>query len=169
MNVEDFRLLYDYNSWANLRTLDSCAALSEEQFTRDLKSSFASVRDTLVHIAFAEWIWLERWHGRAPAAFPNAADYPDLESVRRRFSELDRNLVDYTASLTGDDLQRVVSFKRISGEALAQPLADLLHQVANHGTYHRGQIATMLRQLGAKPVSTDLLIFYRDRPAAPAA
>ncbi len=169
MNVEDFRLLYNYNSWANERTLDSCAALSEEQFTRDLKSSFNSVRDTLVHIVSAEWIWLERWHGRTPTAFPNPLDYPDLESVRRRFGEIDRNLIDYTASLTGDDLQRVVSFKRVTGEAFAQPLWQLLHQVANHGTYHRGQIATMLRQLGAKPASTDLLIFFRDRSTAPAA
>ena len=169
MNVEDFQLLYDYNSWANLRTLDSCVQLSGEQFTRDLKSSFTSVRDTLVHIVSAEWIWLERWHGRAPTAFPNPHDYPDLDSVRRRFSEIDRNLVDYTASLTGDDLQRVVSFKRVTGEAFAQPLWQFLHQVANHGTYHRGQIATMLRQLGAKATSTDLLIFYRERQAAPAA
>lgn len=169
MNVEDFRLLYDYNAWANRHTLDSCNSLSEEQFTRDLKSSFPSVRDTLVHIVSAEWIWLERWHGRAPAALPIAADYPNLESVRRRFSEMDRNLVDYTASLKADDLQRVISFKRITGEVLSQPLWRLLHQVSNHGTYHRGQIATMLRQLGAKPVSTDLLIFYRDLPSAPAA
>jgi len=169
MNVADFKLLYDYNSWANLRTLDSCAPLAAEQFTRDLGSSFKSARDTLVHIVSAEWIWLERWHGRAPAAFPNAADYPDLESVRRRFAEIDRNLVDYIASLNAEDLQRIVSFKRMTGEAFALPLAQLLHQVANHGTYHRGQIATMLRQLGAKPASTDLMMFYRDRPAAPAA
>jgi uncharacterized damage-inducible protein DinB len=63
----------------------------------------------------------------------------------------------------------VVPFKRVTGEAFAQPLWQLLHQVANHGTYHRGQIATMLRQLGAKATSTDLLIFYRERQAAPAA
>ncbi|MGC2725748.1 MAG: DinB family protein, partial [Candidatus Acidiferrales bacterium] len=66
MNVEDFRLLYDYNAWADHRTLDACAALSSEQFTRDLASSFRSVRDTLLHIMQVEWLWLERWHGRSP-------------------------------------------------------------------------------------------------------
>jgi uncharacterized damage-inducible protein DinB len=169
MNVEDFQLLYSYNAWANERTLDACISLSPEQFTRDLKSSFNSVRDTLVHIVSAEWIWLERWHGRAPTAFPNPLDYPDLESVQRRFGEIDRNLVDYAASLTGDDLQRVVSFKRATGEAFAVPLWQLLQHVANHSTYHRGQVATMLRQLGSKSASTDLSIFYRDRSTAPAA
>src|ERR1700689_319147 len=104
MNVDDFRLIYDYNSWANQRTLDSCDALGEEQFTRDLKSSFNSVRDTLVHIVAAEWIWLERWHGRAPTAFPDAADFPSLESVRHRWATIDRNLLDFVASLTLEDL-----------------------------------------------------------------
>ena len=164
MNLEDCRLLYDYNSWANGRVLEACSALNEEQFTRDLKSSFSSVRDTLVHVSSAEWIWLERWHGRAPTAFPNAADFPSLESVRHRWATIDRNLVDFVASLTLEDLNRVISFKRISGEAHAQPLWQLLQHVANHSTYHRGQVAGMVRQLGGKPIATDLAIFFREHP-----
>jgi uncharacterized damage-inducible protein DinB len=64
MDLNDVRRLYDYNTWANHRTLESCAALTDEQFTRNLGSSFPSVRDTLVHLFQVEWIWLERWHGR---------------------------------------------------------------------------------------------------------
>lgn len=165
MNIEDFRTLYDYNSWANHRTLDTCAALAPEQFTRDLGSSFRSVRDTLVHILGAEWIWLERWHGRTPAGLPTAADFPDLESVRRRAAEIDRNLVDYVASLTQDDVQRVIELKTLAGTPYAQPLAQCLQHLANHSTYHRGQVTTLLRQLGAKAVSTDLITFYRERAA----
>jgi len=165
MNVDDFRLLYDFNAWANRRTLDACAPLTPEQFTRDLGSSFASVRDTLAHIYGAEWIWFERWHGRTPAALPSAADFPDFESVQRRLTDMDRNLVDYVASLTQDDLQRVVQFRTLAGVMYAQPLGPCLQHVANHGTYHRGQIATMLRQLGSKATSTDLIAFYRERAA----
>jgi uncharacterized damage-inducible protein DinB len=165
MNVEDFRLLYDFNSWANHRTIEACAALTPEQFTRDLRSSFGSVRDTLAHTYGAEWIWLERWHGRVPTAFPSAADFPDIETVRRRFIEIDRNLVDYAASLTADDLHRVVSFKTMAGTPFAQPLWQMLQHLANHSTYHRGQVTTLLRQLGAKATSTDLIGFYRERAA----
>ena len=51
MNVEDFRLLYEYNSWANHRTLDACSALTDEQFTRDLGSSFPlRPRHSLAHL-----------------------------------------------------------------------------------------------------------------------
>ena len=70
MNAEDIRNLFEYNAWANHRSLEAAAALTPEQFTRDLGSSFKSVRDTLAHIAAAEWIWLERFHGRSPSGFP---------------------------------------------------------------------------------------------------
>ena len=165
MNLEDFRTLYDYNSWANHRTLDASAALTPEQFTRDLGSSFSSVRDTLAHIYGAEWFWLERWHGRTPAKLPSPADFPDFGTVRRGFAEMDRNLVDYVASLTQDDLQRVLQFKTLAGVPYSTPLAPCLQHVANHSTYHRGQVTTMLRQLGAKAASTDLIFFYRERAA----
>ena len=163
MNIDDVRLLYDFNAWANHRTIEACATLAPEQFTRDLASSFRSVRDTLAHIYGAEWIWLERWHGRTPSALRSAADFPDLESVRRRIVEIDRNLVDFAASLNADDLHRVVQFKTLAGAANAQPLWQMLQHVANHSTYHRGQVTTLLRQLGAKAISTDLLAFYRER------
>src|SRR5579863_2166322 len=100
MNVEDFRLLYDYNAWADHRTLDACAALSSEQFTRDMGSSFRSVRDTLLHIMQVEWLWLERWHGRSPTSFAAHAEYSTVESIRGRWMEIERDLLDYVASLT---------------------------------------------------------------------
>src|ERR1700691_2105235 len=115
MNVEDFRRLYDYNSWANRRTLDACALLSEEQFTRDLRSSFRSVRDTLAHIMLVEWLWLERWQGRSPDKFPPATDFPTLESVRRRWTEIERHLIEYVASLKPEDLERIISHKTTAG------------------------------------------------------
>lgn len=163
MNTEDFRLLYDYNSWANHRTLDACEALSEEEFTRDLGSSFRSVRDTLAHICGVEWLWLERWHGRSHNALPPAAEYPNLQVLRGRWEEGARNLLDYVASLTPEDAQRIIQHKTTQGVAQSAPLWQMLQHLVNHGTYHRGQAATLLRQLGAKPISTDLIFFYRER------
>lgn len=165
MNTEDFRLLYEYNAWANHRTLDACTSLSDEQFTRDLHSSFPSVRDTLVHLFLVEWIWLERWHGRAPAAPPSAADYPNLASVRRRWEEIERDLTDYIASLQAEDISRVIHHKTMKGDPQSAPHWQMLQHVVNHQTYHRGQITTMLRQLGAKAISTDMIFFYRERAA----
>lgn len=163
MNVEDTRLLYTYNSWANHRTLDSCAGLSLEQFTHDLGSSFRSVRDTLAHIYGAEWIWLERWHGRIPKALPFPSDFPDFDSVRSRWAQHEANLDTFIASLTPSELERVIKYKNTEGVPFEGPLWPMLQHVVNHGSYHRGQIATLLRQLGAKAVSTDLIVFHRER------
>ena len=69
MSPEEMRVLFDFNAWANQRALDAASALTPEQFTRALGSSFSSVRDTLVHICSGEWVWLERFEGRSPAAF----------------------------------------------------------------------------------------------------
>ena len=87
MNVEDFRLLYDYNVLGQSPQLDSCASLSEEQFTRDLGSSFRSVRDTLVaHLR--RRVVLARALARplARRRFRRGADFANLESVRRRWA-----------------------------------------------------------------------------------
>lgn len=165
MDVKDFRTLYDYDSWANHRTLDVCATLTPEQFTRDLKSSFGSVRDTLVHIFGAEWVWLQRWQGHIPNGLPTAADYPDFESVKRRWADVERHLMSYVAALTPEAIDGRIQFKTQAGVTVDQPLRQCLQHLANHGTYHRGQIATMLRQLGAKAVSTDMIGYYREQAA----
>jgi len=165
MDLKDFRTLYDFNSWANHRTLETCAALTPEQFTHDLKSSFASVRDTLVHIFGAEWVWLQRWQGHIPGGLPPAADYPDFASVKRRWAEVERDLMGYIGALTPEAIDRRIQFKTHAGVTVDQPLRQCLQHLANHGTYHRGQIATMLRQLGAKAISTDMIGYYREQAA----
>jgi uncharacterized damage-inducible protein DinB len=165
MDVQDFHLLYEYNSWANRRTLDSCSGLNSEQFTRNLSSSFPSVRDTLAHIYGAEWLWLERWYGRVPNALPSAADFPDLSSIRSRWTDLETNLNAFISSLTSSELERIIKYKNTQGVPFEGPLWPMLQHVVNHSSYHRGQVATLLRQLGTKAVSTDLIAFHRERAA----
>ncbi len=167
MTSEEIRLLYDYNSWANHRILNACGALTDEQFTRDLGSSFRSVRDTLAHILGAEWLWLERWwHGISPAALPKADQFPNLASLRHRWAEIESDLLRFVASLSSERLTAVQSYRNTEGKGYSQPLGEMLQHLVNHGSYHRGQITTMLRQLGAKPISTDLIVFYRERASA---
>lgn len=169
MTPDEMRPLYDYNAWANRRALDSCAPLAEEQFRRDLGSSFRSVRDTLAHVMGAEWIWYERWHGRSPAALPEAQQFPNLASVRARWAEIEQDIMTFVRGLTGEDLLRVHEFHTLTMGTAASPLWHSMQHLVNHSTYHRGQIAAMLRQLGAQPISTDLIRYYRERGAGASA
>jgi uncharacterized damage-inducible protein DinB len=168
MDIETLRTLFEFNSWADKRTLESCATLAREQFTRDLNSSFHSVRDTLVHIFGAERLWLERWQGQMPTALPWAPNFPDHSSVSVRWSEVDRDLRQFVAGVTQEDVNRSFEVRTTSGGLYTQPLWQMMQHLANHGSYHRGQVATMLRQLGEEPPATDLILFYRERAAQPA-
>jgi len=163
---ELLRLLFQYNQWADRRLLDACSALTNEQFTRDLGSSFRSVRDTVTHLYGAEWVWNERIQGRSPSSLLSGTMFPDLASVREKLEEIDSYYIDYVTRLTQQDLDHVLRYKSFAGEEISNPLWQTLHQLSNHATYHRGQVVTLLRQLGAKPATTDLIAFYRERAAS---
>src|SRR5258708_19707333 len=82
MTPEEIRLLFDYNAWANHRSLEAAAALPNEQFTKPLGSSFPSVRDTLAHVCGAEWIWYERFQGNSPSALPHISPLNTVPPLR---------------------------------------------------------------------------------------
>jgi len=163
---ELLRLLFQYNLWADRRLLDVCGSLTNEQFTRNLGSSFGSVCNTLGHLYGAEWVWNERFQGRSPSSLPGASAFTDLASVRAKLEDMDLYFIDYVSKLTPQDLEKVIRYKSFAGDEFSNPLWQGLHQLTNHASYHRGQIVTMLRQLGVKPVSTDLIGFYREQAAA---
>jgi uncharacterized damage-inducible protein DinB len=158
--------LVDYNYWARDRVLDAVQPLSPEQFTRDMGNSFRSVRDTLAHIYAAEWIWYSRWIGASPTALPPADRFPDLASLRGEWRDLEGKIRALFDGLDERGIERVVEYKSTAGVAGASILWQMLQHVVNHGSYHRGQVTTLLRQLGATPPkSTDLIGFYRERQA----
>jgi uncharacterized damage-inducible protein DinB len=157
-----FRRLYAYNRWANRRTFQSAFEVPAEEFERDLKGSFSSVRDTLVHIIAAEWVWLRRWKGVSPRSMPDAVELAAPEVIQRKWKEVEQEQASYIETLTDDDLRAIVRYTNTKGEEWEYPLWEMLVHVVNHSSYHRGQIATMLRQLGCKPASTDFLLFCEE-------
>src|SRR5438034_11694658 len=93
------RDLYEYNAWANSRILDTAARLTREQLLAPGGASFDSVRDTLVHTMNAQWLYLERWHGRSPRAWPEATPFADLASLRARWGEIERDTQAFVAAV----------------------------------------------------------------------
>jgi len=160
--IDELRELFAYNRWANHRILDAAAKLSAEALDKDLGSSFPSVRATLAHILSAEWVWLSRWKGTSPTGVPDSWDLSTLDSIRKRWAEVEREQQEFIDALGEDDLRRAVSYRNIKGQPFTSTMAQMLRHVVNHSTYHRGQVVTMLRQLGAEAVSTDLITYYRE-------
>jgi uncharacterized damage-inducible protein DinB len=178
MTSDDIQLLYKYDRWANNGVLKAVSELSSEQFTRDLGGSFRSVRDTLVHIISGEWGWLTYWKEPSPSAaflkesrnrldaLFNPEAYPDIVAVQLKWAEVEREQIEFVSRLTDEALGKKLLFR-----AKQFSLMHLMQHLANHSTYHRGQVALMMRQLGAQPVSTDFHVFLAenlDERVAPA-
>ncbi len=156
------REVFEYNYWARDRQLRTCEGLTEEQFLRPMGSSYSSVRDTLAHLLGAEWVWLERWRGRSPTA-QDAREFapekiPTLGAIRDRWRRLESDMRDYLAGLSEEALARPLTYENLKGETWNYPLWRTLLHVVNHQTYHRGQVTTLLVQLGAEPLTIDFLV-----------
>jgi uncharacterized damage-inducible protein DinB len=164
VTLTELRTLVDYHYWANNRLLDAVERLTPEQFTRRIESSFPSVRDTLVHLCGADWIWVSRWEGQTPTAMPDASGFADLASVRSAWRDQERRIRAVLETLGEDGVRRTLQYRAMDGRPFEQPFDQMLQHVVNHGSYHRGQVTTMLRQLGvAPPKSMDLAAFHRER------
>jgi uncharacterized damage-inducible protein DinB len=166
MTREEVRLLYQYDRWANHRILEFVDALTPEQFTRDLGGSFPSVRDVVLHIVASEWAWLTYWKEPAPSdriltdlftrseTLFQCESFPTVASARAKWAEVEKEQVEFVNDVTHELLERTLPVGHTS-----LSLAHLMQHLANHSTYHRGQIAMMLRQLGAKAQGTDFAEF----------
>jgi uncharacterized damage-inducible protein DinB len=163
MNASTVRLLADYTRWADERMFGAVAPLTPEQYLRDLGSSLKSVRDTVVHLVSAQAVWYGRWIGKPLPGMLEPAEYPDIASIRARRDALWAELGPFLESKSDADLAADLRYKNLKGEEFAYPLGGLAMHLANHSTYHRGQVTTLLRQLGAKPVATDLMVFLAAR------
>jgi len=161
--LETIRLLFDYTRWADGRMFDAVSKLSPDQWTKDLGSSLKSARDTAVHVVSAQWIWLSRWKGEVPKGMWAAADYPTPASIREKSESLAKELAGFVVEQTEDSVARPLTYKNLKGESFTYPLGQLMPHMVNHSTYHRGQVATLMRQLGAQPISTDLVLYYGER------
>jgi len=168
MTYDEVCLLIDYNYWARDRVLDAVATITPEQFIRPLGSSFSSVRDTVAHICAAERIWVTRLKGEKSQGFLKPDRIPNVDAARNEWAELEREMREQLARMGPEAVERTIEYQDLRGNDQSDVLWQMLQHVVNHGTYHRGQITTMLRQLdAAPPKSMDLITFYREHTRKP--
>lgn len=150
MTVEQLHSLALYNRWANTRLLQVAATLSVEERERELRASFDSLQGTLIHILWGERGWLHFWQAGSFVPASTSGEYPDFASLRSAWTYHDDAYAGYLHRLTQAELDA----PRIL-DADTYTLGELIQHAINHSTYHRGQIALLIRQLGHVPASTD--------------
>jgi len=161
--VHEFLELFDYNAWAMRALFAAVGALSDDQYHRDLKSSFGGIHGTLAHIVWAEQLWLHRWKGKTNPVVAQGTDLSSLAEVRERWEAVDAERGVFLAALTNLDDTRIV--KPSSGGEYVHTFRQMFRHVINHSSYHRGQVVAFFRQLGSKPPDTDLITYYRRKAA----
>lgn len=162
MIYRDLSDLLEYHYWARDRALAAVERLTPDQFAQDLGNSFGSIEDTLTHLYAADWIWCSRWQGESPRAMPSSDAFSDLVSLRAAWSKHERVVRSVLEGFGPDGLEGVVVYRTTDGTEDRTVFWHMLQHVVNHASYHRGQITTMLRQLGAQvPESMDLITYYR--------
>jgi uncharacterized damage-inducible protein DinB len=153
-----------YSGWANRKLIDICWTLTREELNRDLGSSHGSVIATLRHIYYTERVWL--WRLRTDAMprgveigdqslFRDPDPEPNLVGLNERWPDVSGALSRYLESMPGADLE-----DDLRGPDAAMPKWKLLLHLVNHSTLHRGQVVSMVRQLGKKPPNVDIMTFH---------
>jgi len=155
--------LFEYCEWANHRFLDAVAPLAVEDYRRDLKGSHGGVCGTLVHTYGAEQVWQQRFGGVSPLSLPGQEELTDVAALGERWAALEAERRSWLESLGASAGERVIEYRNFKGDPFSSRLWPLVQHVTNHGSYHRGQVAVFLRQLGLKPPTTDLVAFDRER------
>jgi uncharacterized damage-inducible protein DinB len=163
LSKDDASRLLDYTAWANHKVMRVAATLSPDDFRRDLNASHGGVRGTLAHMMSAEWLWLERWKGVSPTRLLDEGEFADVVALRDHWTAIEEHRRAWFEALRPDALAEDVHYRNMKGVAQVLPLWQMLQHVANHATYHRGQVIVLLRLLGAKPVTTDMVYWDLDR------
>ena len=157
--------LYDYNAWANGHLLDAAASLSQADLAKELGASFGSVEGNLLHVLWAQGIWLQRFAGGDRPDVPETG--AGLEAIGGAFDASNDALRDYVQSLSDTDLASTLSYTDTRGNAYEPPLWQPLVHLVNHGTHHRAECAMLLTSLGSPPRQLDYMFFELERAGAP--
>jgi len=169
--TDNYRFLARYNRWFNVRLYAACAGLTSEQLESDRGAFFRSIRGTLDHLAWTDVLWLGRF-ALAGETFPSLPTellgaLPSVlqENVRTRTFEsltafrdtIDAAIENWFAHMPDDAPQRTIRYGNMKGVQREHAMWQAMTHLFNHQTHHRGQITTMLTQLGIDVGVTDLI------------
>lgn len=161
MTLQEAKTLHAYNSWANNRIFNAVEQLPAEQYLKDMKSSHGGIHGTLVHMVGAEKVWVERFNAN-PQPFLKATEIHNAAELYKIWEKAGYETAKWLGVMNDKKLHQKFEAKALSGNVFSQTYWQAFQHMINHSSYHRGQVVTMLRQLDAKPVSTDLILFYRE-------
>lgn len=151
-----------YERWANEKLLDISVALTEAQQQQEISSSFPSIQKTWLHLWDASSIWWQRLQRHEQVVVPSLSFHPSMKDIENGILHQNGQWIDWIEAATASQLEAILPYRNMKGEPYQQPVKEILLHLNNHGTYHRGQLVTMLRQVGVSVIpQTDYILFSR--------
>lgn len=153
-----------YNVWATQKLTDVIVSLPEEKQMAEVASSFTSLYKTVLHMLDAESIWWQRLKLSERVIVPSENFKGNMQDLSNALAVQSKQWEEWISSASELSLAHVFQYYNNKREHFKMPVYQMVHHVFNHGTYHRGQIVTMLRQLGIEKIpQTDFALWTRSR------
>jgi uncharacterized damage-inducible protein DinB len=151
-----------YNIWANQLLLDTIYPLPPEKHRQEIPSSFNSLLNTVLHMLDAENIWWQRMKLQERIIRPSDGFSGDMKDAGNALLNQNRQWAEWINNANDHQLGHVFHYQNTKKEQFKQPMYQMLIHAFNHGTYHRGQLVNMLRQLGVEKIpGTDFIAWSR--------
>lgn len=156
MNLIDY---VTYNHWANNKLAQLLCTLNVSMLDKEIISSFPTIRKTVHHIWDAELVWMSRLKYETVNWPPsNAFNNPNIDE----FVNTSYNLLSYLSNQEQNYFDEKIIYKNLKAQEFSNTRTEMIWHCMNHSTFHRGQIVTMLRQIGIKEIpQTDLIAYLR--------
>ncbi len=153
-----------YNVWANQRITDCLVNLPDDQVNKEIKSSFSSLFKTAVHLWDVESIWWQRMKLQENVQWPGETFTGNILELSQQLMLQSKQWKEWVDLATEAALEHEFIYKNSKKDQFKQPVHEALHHLFNHQSFHRGQIITMLRQVGVEEIpNTDLIAFLRKK------
>ncbi len=148
----------EYNAWMNVRLYDICASIPEPELKRDRRAFFGSIFSTLNHIVYGDLAFMSRFTGDPPVVPELGRDLHErFDALREGRMALDDRILKWAATLDEDWLAGLLTYvSKVDAATRTVPRWVLVTHMFNHQTHHRGQVTTLLSQMGLDIGTTDL-------------
>ncbi len=153
-----------YNVWASQRIIDLMLTLSEDKHLQEVPSSFKSLLRTVLHMLDAESIWWQRMKLQERIVVPSEGFTGNMQDACSALLHQSKQWEEWVSNASELSVDHVFQYQNAKREFFKMPIYQMLHHVFNHGTYHRGQLINMLRQLGIEKIpQTDFAFWTRSK------
>ncbi|EIJ80563.1 DinB family protein [Bacillus methanolicus PB1] len=149
--------LLNYHFWATNKLLDHLGTLPEGLLSKEIPNVFPNILKTLEHLYAVESMWIQRIQGYNFSALPETT-FENIPQAREAFSEVHNQYL----VASNEEENKLINYQNTKGQTFCNQLWDIFIHIVNHGTYHRGNITSMLRQLGERGISTDFIVYLRE-------